>query len=445
MKFYNAYIFFFLLLALDLLCCFNAAKLYPEIFFDRYISSQSYTFSLFDIGFVSWILFSSFTKIYYVPRSARLLKVCFRIFYHFLFVFLVVYMSSAIFSTYSQPSPQLIRINLLLILTLCLYRALLFLTLRRLRSKYTNWQQRVWVKGSIQLASPLIDTLNKNTGFGYRVINDASSDINELISEKKIDLLFLPLNQMKNKENRQLMLNATLSNVKIKFYTEPQFSFKGVKPSYYGYTPVLRGRLSPLNIPLNDIIKKTFDFFFSFIVSLFFLTWFIPLMALIIKLDSKGPIFFIQSRPGLRGKPFNCLKFRSMDVNAQTEISAEKNDTRVTWVGKFIRKSSIDELPQFINVLFGDMSVVGPRPNLWSQNEKYGKSIEGYSHRLCIKPGITGLAQVSGARGGIDTYHDMLHRVKYDIFYIQNWSFALDIKIIIRTVLNIFTGDDKAY
>lgn len=134
-----------------------------------------------------------------------------------------------------------------------------------------------------------------------------------------------------------------------------------------------------------------------------------------------------------------------MDVNAQTEISAEKNDTRVTWVGKFIRKSSIDELPQFINVLFGDMSVVGPRPNLWSQNEKYGKSIEGYSHRLCIKPGITGLAQVSGARGGIDTYHDMLHRVKYDIFYIQNWSFALDIKIIIRTVLNIFTGDDKAY
>ena len=134
-----------------------------------------------------------------------------------------------------------------------------------------------------------------------------------------------------------------------------------------------------------------------------------------------------------------------MTVNNRTEKSASRNDTRITRIGKFIRKKSIDELPQFFNVFFGQMSIVGPRPNLTSQNDRYIKIFDDYSNRMYLKPGITGLAQVSGARGRIDTDIEMKHRVKYDIFYICNWSFALDIKIIIRTVLNIFRGEDKAY
>jgi putative colanic acid biosynthesis UDP-glucose lipid carrier transferase len=134
-----------------------------------------------------------------------------------------------------------------------------------------------------------------------------------------------------------------------------------------------------------------------------------------------------------------------MTVNNRTEKSASRNDTRITRIGKFIRKTSIDELPQFFNVFFGQMSIVGPRPNLISQNDRYSKIFDDYSKRMYLKPGITGLAQVSGARGGIDNDIEMKHRIKYDIFYIRNWSFALDIKIIIRTVLNIFRGEEKAY
>ena len=134
-----------------------------------------------------------------------------------------------------------------------------------------------------------------------------------------------------------------------------------------------------------------------------------------------------------------------MTVNSRTEKSASRNDARITRIGKFIRKTSIDELPQFFNVFFGQMSIVGPRPNLISQNDRYGKIFDDYSKRMYLKPGITGLAQVSGARGGIDNDIEMKHRIKYDIFYIRHWSFALDIKIIIRTVINIFRGEDKAY
>ena len=134
-----------------------------------------------------------------------------------------------------------------------------------------------------------------------------------------------------------------------------------------------------------------------------------------------------------------------MQVNVTTEKEASRNDPRVTRIGRFIRKTSIDELPQFFNVLLGDMSVVGPRPHLWSQNKNYGNRIKKYMVRHYVKPGITGLAQVKGCRGEIETYSDMINRIKYDVYYIENWSLLIDIKIIIQTVVNIFKGEEKAY
>ena len=143
---------------------------------------------------------------------------------------------------------------------------------------------------------------------------------------------------------------------------------------------------------------------------------------------------------------FACYKFRSMMENKQSDIQqAQKNDMRVTGVGKFIRKTSIDELPQFFNVLFGSMSVVGPRPMLLSHTNDYKNKINKFMVRHTIKPGITGLAQVSGYRGNIETDQDMQNRIKYDLFYVENWSWALDIKIIIRTILNVLKGEEKAY
>ena len=134
-----------------------------------------------------------------------------------------------------------------------------------------------------------------------------------------------------------------------------------------------------------------------------------------------------------------------MRLNYTPEKEASKNDPRVTKIGKFIRKTSIDELPQFLNVLMGDMSVVGPRPHLWTQNKSYANKVKQYMNRHYVKPGITGLAQVKGFRGEIETDEDMISRIEWDVFYIENWSIFLDIKIILQTVINIFKGEDKAY
>lgn len=218
-----------------------------------------------------------------------------------------------------------------------------------------------------------------------------------------------------------------------------------MKIDYYDIFPVLSIQKSVLDNPTTKVFKRFFDIVFSLIVIVFFLLWLFPLLAILIKLESKGPVFFKQGRPGLDEKEFFCYKFRSMQINKTTEIEASKNDPRVTRMGRFMRKTSLDEMPQFFNVLLGDMSVVGPRPHLWSQNKAYGNTVKKYMIRHYVKPGITGLAQVKGFRGEIETDADMINRIKFDVYYIENWSFILDIKIIIQTIFNILKGEPKAY
>ena len=195
----------------------------------------------------------------------------------------------------------------------------------------------------------------------------------------------------------------------------------------------------------NKIIKRLFDILFSLFIVVFVFSWLIPIVAILIKLESKGPIFFKQGRPGLDQNEFFCIKFRSMRMNEKTEEMTTKNDPRVTKIGAFLRRTSLDEMPQFLNVLFGDMSIVGPRPHLWIHNNEYQKKIKKYNVRLHVRPGITGLAQVKGYRGEIETDEEMVNRIKYDVFYIENWSLFLDVKIIMLTIINIFKGQEKAY
>ena len=209
---------------------------------------------------------------------------------------------------------------------------------------------------------------------------------------------------------------------------------------------VLNVKKLPFEFTENYYVKRIFDIFFSLFVCLFVLSWLLPILWVLVKLESKGPLIFKQKREGLNGEEFVCYKFRSMKVNAiADQVHATKNDIRVTKIGAFIRKTSIDELPQFFNVLLGDMSVVGPRPHLESLSLEYQKDVDDYLKRHIVKPGITGLAQVSGYRGEIKRKSDIKNRVRLDIFYIENWSFFLDIKIIIKTVLNVFIGEEKAY
>jgi putative colanic acid biosynthesis UDP-glucose lipid carrier transferase len=264
-------------------------------------------------------------------------------------------------------------------------------------------------------------------------------DLKSFVLENKIDEIFCSLNEISNEKLKDLVEFADDNKKAIKFIPDTKEIFsKNLKINYYELFPVLTLQKTELHNPLVKGIKRTFDIVFSLFVIVFLLSWLIPLLAIFIKLESKGPVFFLQGRPGLDEKEFFCFKFRSMKVNRFTEKEASKN-------GRFMRKTSIDELPQFFNVLLGDMSVVGPRPHLWTQNKAYASKIKKYMVRHYVKPGITGLAQVKGFRGEIETEEDMINRIKYDVFYIENWSMIMDLKIILQTVINIFKGEEKAY
>jgi putative colanic acid biosysnthesis UDP-glucose lipid carrier transferase len=185
----------------------------------------------------------------------------------------------------------------------------------------------------------------------------------------------------------------------------------------------------------NEMTKRAFDVLFAALVVLFILSWFIPIMAMLIKMESSGPVFFKQLRSGKNNKPFYCFKFRSMVVNKEADVlQARHHDPRITRIGAFIRKTNIDELPQFINVLLGDMSVVGPRPHMLKHTEEYSRKIKNYMVRHAVTPGITGWAQVSGLRGETIQDEAMVNRVKADLWYMENRSLSLDIKIIVLTV-----------
>ena len=194
-------------------------------------------------------------------------------------------------------------------------------------------------------------------------------------------------------------------------------------------------KTKPLNNIFNAVLKRAFDIVFSGFIIIFFLSWMCPLFALIIKLQSRGPVIYKQLREGKDGVHFMCLKFRTMHLNDESDYSWTKlNDPRVTKSGVFLRRTSLDEFPQFLNVFLGNMSIVGPRPHPIQLNDLYRNRVEKFSLRHQTKPGITGLSQMKGYRGSITNYHQMSSRVKLDRFYIQNWTFLFDLKIILLTI-----------
>ena len=269
----------------------------------------------------------------------------------------------------------------------------------------------------------------------------------QYIIKENIDEIYCSISELNNAQINEIVDFAD-NNLKIlKFLPDNKGIFtKKLKYEYYDYIPILSLRNIPLEDSANLIIKRAFDIIFSLAVIVFILSWLTPIIAILIKLESKGPVFFKQSRNGFNYKEFDCYKFRSMTPNNNAHLhQATRGDQRVTKIGKFIRKTSIDELPQFFNVLFGDMSVVGPRPHMVSHTNMYAKRIDKFMVRHFVKPGITGLAQISGFRGEVETDKDIIGRVKYDIFYIENWSLLLDLKIIIQTARNAIRGDAKAY
>jgi putative colanic acid biosysnthesis UDP-glucose lipid carrier transferase len=235
--------------------------------------------------------------------------------------------------------------------------------------------------------------------------------------------------------------------IRVKFV--PDFSnftkSRKVQIDFYENIPVISLRREPLESIFNPILKRAFDIVFSLLVIVLIFPWLFPVLIMLVKTSSKGAVFFKQKRSGENNQTFWCYKFRTMRVNSGAdEQQATRDDKRVTYVGKFLRKTNLDELPQFFNVLRGDMSVVGPRPHMLKHTKEYSELINAYLVRHLIRPGITGWAQVNGYRGETSDIKQMKKRVEYDTWYIENWSFLLDLRIIYKTVANIFNGNENA-
>ncbi len=222
----------------------------------------------------------------------------------------------------------------------------------------------------------------------------------------------------------------------------------GRKPhiDMYHLIPVVTLRKEPLQIASNRMLKRGFDILFSLMVLLLLAPTVYLLIGILIKIFTPGPVFFKQLRSGENNREFWCYKFRTMRVNPLSdELQATKHDQRITPIGSFLRRTSLDELPQFWNVLMGEMSVVGPRPHMLKHTEEYSQTVSKFLVRHFAKPGITGWAQVNGFRGETKELEDMEKRVQADIWYVENWSLLLDFRIVLLTVLNMFRGEKNAY
>jgi len=410
-------------------------------------------FSIFiSIGWVLISVYSRFYEVYRYTRPVNILSLIVKqgiLFLLFVFAFSGLYHELDIF-----PRP-IVKYTLLCFLLVTILKFTLYYLLQKYRTSFGGNYRSTVIFGLNKKTIALENFFNKNPEYGYlhkKTFNFKNKDqplqeCFEYIFQESIDEMYCSISELTNSQIADIVDFAD-NNLKIlKFIPDSKEIYsKKLRYEYYDYIPILTLRTIPLEDSVNTILKRGFDIVFSSIVIIFILSWLTPLIAILIKLESKGPVFFKQSRNGFNYKEFDCYKFRSMTPNQSAHLhQATRNDLRVTQIGKFIRKTSIDELPQFFNVLFGDMSVVGPRPHMVSHTDMYAKKIDKFMVRHFVKPGITGLAQISGFRGEVETDKDIIGRVKFDIFYIENWSLLLDIKIILQTFMNAIKGEDKAY
>jgi putative colanic acid biosynthesis UDP-glucose lipid carrier transferase len=269
----------------------------------------------------------------------------------------------------------------------------------------------------------------------------------DFVSDNKIDEIYVMSNDVH--PSVYPIISSILSKHPVKIRLVPDlsnFSYRNIEFVEYGMVPVMKIKQGPLNFWYNRAVKRLMDISISTFVIIFVLSWLIPLLFIIDLITDASGVFFIQKRSGVDNKEFNLIKFRTMRKNGEAHLQqATKNDHRITKVGKYLRRTSLDELPQFINVLIGDMSVIGPRPHMLKHTDEYKNMVNKFMIRHAIKPGLTGYAQVNGLRGEIKKTEDIENRIKMDVYYIENWSFWLDLKIVLLTILSMLKGDRKAY
>jgi len=411
--------------------------------------------------------FCYFFAVYFVPIQLHvsvvfLEKIVQRAFWVVTF-FIILFATCLMFlSIGDQLGTFLFVYYLTLIVFFSFWRILVRMSLKLYRRKGYNFK-RVIIVGAGKNGMELYKVMKDDLAYGFYVMGffddnvtlkeslpnylGMTNEVEDYVLENEIDEIYCTLPGTQDQKMLRL-LNFAEKHM-IRFYIVPEF-YRIVKKSLVmeimESVPLLTVRREPLQAAYNRAIKRVFDILFSSLVLVTIYPVLYVITGVMIKLTSKGPVLFKQKRTGIYGQEFYCYKFRTMRVNPQADVvQAKKDDPRKTRIGNFLRRTNLDEFPQFMNVLKGDMSVVGPRPHMLKHTEQYSAIIDKYMVRHLVKPGLTGWAQVTGYRGETKTLEQMEGRVKRDVWYIENWSFFLDLKIIFVTIINMFKGERNAY
>ena len=397
-----------------------------------------------------WIILSIYTKSFNIGRGVSYLVTIKSALKSVFVLFSTISIVSLFLNLYEFSMTSIGIALLVFTISITLGRLLIHFILDKYRA-YGGNIKNVAIIGSDKKGVEFYKTIAQNLHLGIRSKGVYSNSFKSNISipylgtihdfynnSKNIDEVYIS-DDLSKKLKKELIQFSDLNLIKVRILPELiNYEFKNFFISKLINIPVIEINQLPLDLWYNRIIKRFFDVLISLIVILFILSWMIPLVGIIIKLQSRGPILFTQSRHGIGSSTFKCFKFRSMILNKNSDnIFADNNDARLTKFGKILRVSALDEMPQFINVFLGDMSIIGPRPHPVLLNNEYSEKIQKFEKRHEFKPGITGLAQISGFRGKIKNYHDMSSRVKLDRYYFKNWSLYLDFKIFFQTIIKL--------
>jgi putative colanic acid biosynthesis UDP-glucose lipid carrier transferase len=426
------------------------------LFTDHYIKQFLYV-NLF------WIISTMLIKIYDINRVMRYESIFSTLIKAFLLHNLLIFSFVIVFKEYIYSINLYLTTYFIFILLICLWKLLFLYALKFIRTRGLNYRN-VIIVGAGPIGEEIFDFFMKHPEHGYRFLGFFDDTILKVEKIKKhylgniessfefalkhdVDEIYCALPDVSNEKVLKLKEFSDKNLIRLKLLPDFRgFLYKKVEINFYDTVPVLILRKEPLENPVNRMFKRFFDIIFSLFLIITVFPWLFLIISILVKCSSKGPVFFKQLRSGKDNEKFMCYKFRSMQMNDLSDhLQASHGDPRITSVGRFLRRSNLDELPQFFNVLLGSMSVVGPRPHMLKHTEEYSEIIDKFMVRHFVKPGITGLAQAKGFRGETSDHSLMEKRVQYDVWYIENWSFFLDLKIIFNTVWNMLIGDEKAH
>ncbi|PQJ81103.1 undecaprenyl-phosphate glucose phosphotransferase [Polaribacter glomeratus] len=444
----------------DILLLIASFLLAKHLVFEGKIPHFVYYSSLILGWCIFWVLICLKYDLYEIPRILFSYKVLAKNVYAlitFTFLsagaifFLTDYKFSRLFFTYSM---------LFFSFFVLLWRLFAFAKVKSYR-KTGHSPSRILLVGMNENIATLINKIYLNPKYGFQIVGlytDAIvsqglesyykgklSEITTFLENNSVDEFIISLPYQQSKLINDLFRFADNNMMRVSVIPEfSEYLSQSFSIYYIENIPIMKLRSEPLKSLTNRILKRIFDVVFSLLIVILLFSWLFPIIALIIKFTSKGPVFFVQERTGKDDKAFKCFKFRSMTVNSVSDqLQATKNDARVTSFGAFMRKTSIDELPQVFNVLLNNMSLVGPRPHMLKHTAEYRVLVDKFMVRHFAKPGVTGWAQINGFRGETKYIKDMENRAAADIWYIENWSFFLDVKIVCSTAWSMFFKKDE--